>query len=176
MSTFSRLVDRFLTEWFALDPLAATHAGKHEHDDRWPDWTDAGDEERVAWARRQRGDLQALRDADLTFEEQIDRDRLLLLLDDLEYEARAADDAWQPLDWVYRLGDGLFALIARDFAPPAVRLASLTARLEGIPGVIDAAKARIGSRADLTPSRLHTDVALLNLDGIADLIGEGMAL
>jgi uncharacterized protein (DUF885 family) len=176
MTAFTDLVDRFLAGHFRLDPLAATHAGVHDYDDRWPDWTTAGVEERLDWARGMRRELDELPDGGLSGDERIDRDRLRLVLDDLEYEARSADDAWQPLDWVYRLGDGIFALIARDFAPPAARVASLAARLEGLPGVIEAAKERIGSLPDLAPSRLHTDIALLNLDGIGDLIGEGLAL
>ena len=175
MTTFSELVDAFLAESFRLDPLEATNAGVHEHDSRWPDWTTRGIEERVgaadAWTRR----LDELDPASLTPDEAIDRERLLLELDDRRYDARFEDDAWDPMTWVYRLGDGLFTLLARDFAPPPARLASFAGRLEGMTAVVAAAKERLGS-GDVPPSRFHTDIGLLNLAGVEALIDEGLEL
>ena len=81
------------------------------------------------------------------------------------------------MTWVYRLGDGLFTLVSREFAPPADRLASFTGRLEGIPGVVAASKERLASGAAGVPvSRFHTDIAILNLAGIEDLVGQGLSL
>jgi uncharacterized protein (DUF885 family) len=101
----------------------------------------------------------------------------LLELGDRKYEAGFADDAWDPMTWIYRLGDGLFTLLAREFAPPAVRLESFAGRLEGIPAVIAAARERLASGAAGAPvSRFHTDIALLNLAGVDDLIDEGLGL
>ena len=185
MTTFSGLVDELLADSFRLDPLEATNAGVHDHDARWPDWTRRGAEERLDAANAWTARLEAL-DADardgtagveasLTAEEAIDRDRLLLTMTDRRYEARSGDDTWDPMTWIYRLGDGLFTLLARDFAPPADRLASFAGRLEGIPGVVGAAKERLGS-TDVPVSRFHTDVGLRNIAGIEDLIAEGLAL
>ena len=58
-----------------------------------------------------------------------------------ETELRA--EAWDPLAWVYLLGDGIHLLLAREFAPLGVRLASAAERIEGIPAVLDAARARL---------------------------------
>jgi uncharacterized protein (DUF885 family) len=81
------------------------------------------------------------------------------------------------MTWVYRLGDGLFTLLAREFAPPAARLESFAGRLEGLPAVVTAAKERLASGEGGVPvSRFHTDIALLNLAGVDDLIDEGLAL
>jgi uncharacterized protein (DUF885 family) len=177
MVAFDELAREFIGESFQLDPLAATNAGVHDHDARWPDWTDAGIAQRLAFVERWRARLEALREDDLTADEAIDRERLLLELGDRAYEARFAADAWDPMTWIYRLGDGLFTLLAREFAPPAVRLASFAGRLEGIPAVVDAARARLTSGAAGVPvSRFHTDIALLNLAGVEDLITEGLAL
>src|SRR5215217_2932386 len=109
MGAFADLVREFLAESFRLDPLEATNAGNHEHDDRWPDWSAAGVAERLAWIDRWRARLEALA-GDLTPDEAIDRDRLLLELGDRRYEAEFAEDTWDPLIWTYRLGDGLFTL------------------------------------------------------------------
>ena len=52
MSDFAARLDAFLDEFFRLNPLHATAAGNHDHDHRWPDLTDAGREERLAFADR----------------------------------------------------------------------------------------------------------------------------
>jgi len=122
VSTLAELVPTFLEEAFRLDPVAATNAGIHEHDARWPDWSSAGIAEALAWGDGWRERLTAL-GPDLGADEAIDRDRLLLVLDNDRFAADLAEDTWNPQVWVYRLGDGLFTLLAREFAPPAGRLA-----------------------------------------------------
>jgi hypothetical protein len=177
MAAFDALAREFIAESFRLDPLEATNAGVHDHDARWPDWTGDGIAGRLAFVERWRGRLEAIPPADLTADESIDRDRLLLELGNRAYEARFAADAWDPMTWVYRLGDGLFTLLAREFAPPASRLASFAGRLEGIPGVVEAARGRLTSGAAGVPvSRFHADIALVNLAGIEDLVAEGLGL
>ena len=176
VTAFSELVDQFLADAFRLDPLEATNAGIHDHDARWPDWTAAGLEARLGFADRWQARLEALDPASLSRDEAIDRERMLLDLGDRRYEVRFAEDAWDPMTWVYRLGDGLFTLLAREFAPPATRLTSFAGRLEGIPGVVAAAKERIGAEREVPVARFHTDIALLNLAGVDDLVREGLDL
>ncbi|HEY2916609.1 MAG TPA: DUF885 domain-containing protein, partial [Candidatus Limnocylindrales bacterium] len=171
------LVRDFLTESFRLDPLEATNAGVHEHDAVWPDWSEAGIAERLAFVDRWTSRLEAIPPEALSADDAIDRDRLLLELGDRRYEARFAADAWDPMTWVYRLGDGLFTLLSREFAPPSARLASFQGRLEGLPAVLAAARQRLGAAdAGVPVARFHTDIALLNLAGVEDLIDEGLAL
>jgi uncharacterized protein (DUF885 family) len=176
VTTLSDVVSTFLAESFRLDPLEATNAGNHEHDARWPDWSAAGIVERLEWGAGWTRRLQALPAEGLELDDAVDRDRLLLLLDAERGAAEAAEDTWDPVIWVYRLGDGLFTLVSREFAPPADRLASVAGRLEGLPAVVAAAKARLGSTAGVPVSRFHTDVALRNLGGVDELINEAIQL
>jgi len=177
MGTFAELASEFMAESFALDPLEATNAGAHDHDHRWPDWSAEGIASQVAFCERWQARLVALAASTLSADEAIDRDRLLLQLDDRRFEtAEIGQDAWDPLTWVYRLGDGLFPLIAREFAPPAQRLSSIAGRLEGMPDVIEAARARLGALDGVPVARLHTDIALRNFSGVDDLIGEALGL
>ncbi|HYN70581.1 MAG TPA: DUF885 family protein, partial [Candidatus Eisenbacteria bacterium] len=177
MGTFAELASEFIAESFELDPLEATNAGVHDHDARWPDWSAAGIERQLAFCERWHARLGAVPIASLSADEAIDRDRLLLQLDERRFEAEEmGQDAWDPLTWVYRLGDGLFPLIAREFAPPVERLASIAGRLEGIPDVIAAARERLGALDGVPVARLHTDIALRNFNGVEVLIGEALAL
>jgi uncharacterized protein (DUF885 family) len=176
LTAFAELANEFFAESFALDPLEATNAGVHDHDGRWPDWGPEGVAARLAFCDRWQERLESL-GADLTPDELIDRDRLLLELDARRFEtSEIAEDTWDPLHWVYVLGDGLFPLIARNYAPVPDRLAFLADRIAGIPAVLEAARARLVGKDDVPVSRLHTDIALRNYDGVSDLIGQALDL
>jgi uncharacterized protein (DUF885 family) len=57
-----------------------------------------------------------------------------------------------------------------------VRLASVAGRLEGIPRVIDDARAVLGSHPGRPVSRLHAEVAAQRIDGVAGLAREAVAM
>jgi len=174
---FDILVGSYLQDAFRLDPLAATAAGVHDHDGEWPDLSPAGLRAAAEAIDRWRARFAALEAAELTFDQAIDRDRLVAVLAVQRYRlVDGLDHAWDPLWWIYVLGDGLFGLLAREFAPPADRLASVAGRLAGVPGVIDAAVAALGSVPALPVSRFHTERALGDLDGIPHLIDEALTL
>lgn len=177
MTTFSRFVGRHLDDAFALDPLLATGVGIHDHDARWPDLSAAGRAATLARLDGWTAELSAIDPADLAADEVIDRDRLLALFAAQRFElTELRSDAWDPLGWVYVLGDGLFGLLSREFAPAAERLASVAGRLEGIPAVLSAATSTLGSAPDVPVSRLHAERAIVDLPGIGSLIDEGLAL
>ena len=62
MSDFSARVDAFLAEYFSLQPLAATSAGMHEHDSRWPSLTEDGRGIRLAFYDRWTAELSSIDD------------------------------------------------------------------------------------------------------------------
>lgn len=175
MSDFSSSVEAFLDEFFRLDPVSATAAGMHAHDGRWPDVTEAGRRERLAFIDRWEDEFRAPPDTGLTADERIDRDLLLLELDAMRFnETELREETWDPLAWVYLLGGGIFPLLAREFAPLAERLGSIAARLEGIPAVLSAARAQLGSHPTRPVSQLHTETALKQLAGIAELAADAV--
>ncbi len=177
MSSFPDLTAAFFEEFFRLDPISATAAGMHAHDGRWPDLSEAGRAEQLAAARRWTATLEAIPEAELERDEAIDRRLLLMVLDEIEFgETELRQLAWDPLEWVYLLGSGIFPLIAREFAPLADRLVALAGRLEGVAAVVEAALAVLIGTPDGRPvSRLHTETALAQLPGIAELIGDALA-
>ena len=127
MSQFGGRVEEFLDEFFHLYPVAATATGMHAVDGEWPDLSEAGRAARLNFADRWSRELRGLADADLTPDERLDRDLLLSELAELLFdETELREDAWDALGYVYLLGGGLFPLLARDFAPLATRLASVS--------------------------------------------------
>jgi uncharacterized protein (DUF885 family) len=175
VSDFAARVDTFLDEYFALHPLSATAAGMHAHDGEWPDATEAGRARRLAFYERWAGELAAVPVDGLSTDERIDRDLLVGELAAHRFgEEVLREDTWSPLEWVYMLGDGLFSLIAREFAPLPDRLASIAGRVEALPGLLGEARATLGS-SDRQVSRLHTEKAIAQWSGIADLIDDALA-
>ena len=169
MTAFDDIVASLLDELFALRPDLATAVGDHRYDDRWPDTSEAGRQERLAFAARWTATFSALEAATLAADEQVDRDLVLGELAALRFtEAELRQETWDPLAWVYLLGMGLLPLTTREFAPLHVRLASMAGRLEGIPRIIADAQETLGS-GSRPVSRLHAEVAGQRISGIADL-------
>ena len=174
-SAFARRIDAFLAEFFRLHPLHATAAGMHAHDAEWPDLTERGRSERLAFAERWQAELAGFAADDLTRDERVDRDLLLSELDGIRFaETDLRQEAWDPLEWVYLLGGGIFPLIAREFAPLADRLASAAGRLEGIRNVVEAARTGLIGLPGRPVSAFHTETALKQLSGIAELADDAV--
>ncbi|MEI8332713.1 MAG: DUF885 domain-containing protein [Chloroflexota bacterium] len=177
MSDLSARADSFLAEYFALSPLDATEAGEHSHDGRWPDLTVAGRLARIAFVDRWEAELRSLDPAGLAPDDSVDRDLLLDQLAAIRFEvSELRQERWDPLAWVYLIGGGIFPLLVREFAPVAVRLGSVTARLEGLPAVVDAAIAELRGIPGRPVSRLHTEVALVGIAGLTELVDDAEAL
>jgi uncharacterized protein (DUF885 family) len=177
MSTFSDTFTGFLDAFVELDPVAATSIGDHRHDGRWPDLSPAGHENRLAFIDRWRSTFEAFTNGDLSPGEVIDRDLVVGELDAWRFaETELCEDTWNPLEWVYLLGSGIFPLVARDFAPLAARLESVAARLESLELVTDAARERlIGAGPGRPVGKFQTESALDQLPGISELIDEALA-
>jgi uncharacterized protein (DUF885 family) len=178
MSEFAARLEAYLDEYFRMEPIVATAAGLHDHDGRWPEVTEASRATRLEFFDRWTRALTAFDEAVLSPDERIDRDLVLLELDAGRFFTDVLrEETWSALEWVYLLGAGIFPLVAREFAPPDVRLASATARLEGLPAVLDAAREALGAEtARPRPlDRFHAETALKQLAGIADLVDDVVA-
>ena len=174
-ATFGEAFASFLDEYFERYPVTATATGDHRFDATWPDATEAGRLDRLAFIDRWREAFAAL--GGLTADDAIDRDLLLGELDAARFaEGELREDAWNPLDWVYLLGEGLFGLLSREFAPLAERLASVAGRLEGMPAVVDGAKAALVGVDGRPVARFQTETAISNLPGVGELIDEAIGL
>ncbi len=175
MASFADTFDRFLDAFVALEPVAATSIGDHRHDGRWPDLSARGREERLAFIARWHSAFAVAEAADAP--ETIDRDLVLGELEAMRFgETELREDAWDPLTWVYLFGDGIFPLLAREFAPLADRLSSVAGRLETIGEVTAAARASlVGAGPDRPVGRLQTEVAIEQLPGVVELIDEAVA-
>jgi uncharacterized protein (DUF885 family) len=177
MTDFQRQFSTFLDEFAADQPVAATTIGDHRYDGRWPDVSESGRSASLARIDRWLEVFKGMDPAGLAPDDAIDRD---LLVSELEAErfdhTELQDERWDPLTWVYLIGEGLFPLIAQEFAPLAQRLTSLTERLERMPELLAGAAAVIGPADDGRPvGRLQTETAIAQLPGVLELIDDGLA-
>jgi uncharacterized protein DUF885 len=176
VTAFNDLVATFLDELFALQPDYATWVGDHRHDGRWPDMSETGRDARLAFLDRWQAQFVAVDPAPLSADDRIDRELMLGELDAFRFaEAELREETWAPMLWIYLIGGGLHPLLARDFAPLAVRLGSVTERLEGVPALLDQARAVVGSNPDRAVSKLHAETAGKRIGGVASLARDAVA-
>ena len=176
MTEFSDAVDAFLDALFRIDPLRATAAGMHAHDSAWPDLSEAGRLARLAFVAEWDGRFAAFPANALSPDDAIDRDLIRMELAAAQFaETELREETWSPLAWVYVLGDGLFSLLAREFAPLGERLASVASRLEGFPAILAAAREQLVGHAGRPIAKLHTETALRQLAGIVELIDDAQS-
>jgi uncharacterized protein (DUF885 family) len=175
---FPALVDELLSDYYRLWPTHATELGMHEHDADWPDLTDAGHAERVAFLRQASARLDAVDRSALSHDDAIDHEVLTDAIAAIGFSVEELrEDRWNPMAYVYLFGGGLFSLLAREFAPLDVRLTSAVARLRGLPAALDAARANLcaprdagaGTGAAREVSRYHTERAIHLMGGVTDL-------
>jgi uncharacterized protein (DUF885 family) len=131
---FEALAQRYLKEAPEQSPVGATGLGDHRFDDRLDDVSAAGWQARLAFTERYLASLGPLDRAQLSRANQVDA---LLLRHDLEYDRwrfeTLQDWRWNPLIYTRIAGDGLYTLLAREFAPAPERLKNVGKRLDELP-------------------------------------------
>ena len=167
-TAYEQLVQARFDWLMAAHPVLATSLGIHDHDERLGSRTRAAMDEQIAESRRYLADLDALDpsalSADLAFEREIALlgARRAVFDDDVqrqwEQRASAMDD----------VGDGIFIIFARDFAPLERRLEAITGRLEDAPRLLREAPELLGPR----PVRMWNELELESAAEVGGLLDE----
>jgi hypothetical protein len=164
-------VDEYFKALFEWSPSAATATGFHQYDSKFEDFSAAAVDRRVDKLRALQSDLARLRSGQMPANEQIDAEILegqihaeLLDLETLQ--------SWRhnPMNYVELPGGAVDGLMKRNFAPPAERLRSVIARLQGVPALMDAMKANIQN-----PPHEFTDLAFRIAHGSVGFFKESVA-
>lgn len=158
---FDRTIERWFRDQLAMHPEVATFLGLHDHDADLPaGGRDAIDEE-VAFFRRTIDELSSFDPGELTPERALDRDLAI-------HQARLGV-FWQTeyrtwtgsSDAAEHIGEALFPLFTRDFAPLPERIASIASRLEAAPRYLREARGRVTE-----PVRLWTEIDLESTEAL----------
>ena len=175
-TAFDHALHKLLDDLFATQPVWATAMGFHAYDNQWPDVSEQGRNNRLAMLRHHRARLQALTENELSPAERIDRGIALEAIDAAEFEeADLRNEAWDPLSYVYMAGSGLFNLLAREYGPWRHRGRAFLGRVAGLPVLFDAAARALTGAHGRPVALLHTETAVAQIAGIADLVDQGLA-
>jgi len=173
---FRAVVDDLLDGFFSHYRVLATAKGNHDHDGEWDDLSDAGRRERLEWIGRMQSTIDGLDDAALSRDERVDRRILGDYLAAMRFSEETLDEgSWHPLMYVYLFGEGLFGLLAREFAPIEQRLRSAAGRMRGLPLALDQARSRLEAGGPRPVSQLHAQKAVERLPGVTELIDTAVA-
>ena len=152
---FETLVNERFERLLRDFPTFGTWLGIHGDDDKLGDFSRAGKLEQTALEHRFLDQVRAIDPAGMSEAFRFERELSINasergLFDDevhrvWERRASASDE----------IGDGLFLLFARDFAPLPSRLVSIAGRLEEAPRVLLEARSRMGDR----PVRLWNEAS-----------------
>lgn len=148
-TAFLDLVRQFVYDRFALDPVAATIAGVHQHDHELGDVTEAGWGKRRAFSEEWLARFEQIDPATLSAAQVVDRD---LVLAELRGErALAPFERWRRDPTLYAgvVTRGAYFALMREYQPMEERLALLAERLSHAPAALDAARANLD--ASLVP-------------------------
>jgi len=168
---FQKIAQDYIEALLQANPEYATSLGDHRLDDKLTDYSDDAVAKALARAKDFRQQLEAFSDlTKLTGPNRVD---VRLLKDNIDNEIFGIEELkereWNPLLYNESLANSLYLLVARDFAAPEKRAASIRARMEKIPAVIAQAKANLKN-----PPRVFTETAIDQTQGSIALIKEGL--
>jgi uncharacterized protein (DUF885 family) len=166
--TFDTLVTERFNRIVRESPMLATYLGIHEYDGHLAVFSRAAKLGEIEAERRFLSDVEAIDPDELSEPFRIERELAILSA------RRAVFNGDVHRVWERRasasdeVGDALFLLFAREFAPLSERLTSMTQRLEEAPRVLTQARERLGDR----PVRLWNEMELKSVASMPALFAE----
>ena len=165
---FWDLVEERVVSLVTTHPEVGTFLGIHAHDGRLPSGERDAVLDEIASERAHLAAIEGLDDAGLSpvarFERDLQAHNVRKALFELETH-RVWERRGTAMDTV---GDSLFSLFARDFAPLAERLASMTSRLEAVPAFLAESRSRLAA----APVRTWQELEIQAADEMPALYGE----
>ncbi len=152
---FDAIVREFFFRFMELEPVMATFLGVHEHDGRLPEGTRRHIQEETRLVREFRDEVESIPPESLSRDRRIDRG---LAIQSAELAIFQFEEfrSWEKSDGVPdTVGEGIFLLLARDFAPLEQRLESVASRLEEVPAFESRSRELLSD-----PVRIWVEIAL----------------
>ena len=141
---FQALSRRWLDQSMRLSPIAATQAGDHRFDKQIDDVSASGRQRVLQFNQSMLRDLERIEMGALSRANQVDA---LMLANELRSNIWSIEVsqgwAWNPLYYHNKIGDALYPLMARPFAPVATQLEAATARMRLAPRIFAEARRQL---------------------------------
>ena len=168
---FQKIAHDYIGQELQANPEEATELGDHRFDGELTDYSAEARAKGLATQKEFRDKLNAFDGSQLTGANNVD---FRILKENIDYKIFQAEELkepdWNLLIYMQSLANSCYLLVARDFATPEKRIASLRQRMEAIPRVIAQAKANLQH-----PPRVHTETAIEQTQGAIGLVREGLA-
>ena len=165
---FEQVVHDFYEHYLATHPEEATQLGDHRFDRKSGDPSAAGVAADRRLYRHTLDLIQAIPAASLPLDHAVDRE---ILENDLRarlYDIEVLKTyTWQVTD--YSATEGIYVLLAREFAPMKQRLAAANLRLQAVPKVLAAAKQNLQH-----PPRVYTETAIAQNKGAISFVQDDL--
>ncbi len=165
---FITLAQQHLERLLELNPEWATSLGDHRFDGMVSDLSEQGYEERANFNRDTLDALRKIKPGQLSPANRIDHAILTEACESAVFEiTELREHRWNPT--LYNPGDGLYNILARDYAPLAERLLAVKSRLAALPQTLAAARANLEN-----PPRVMTETAISQNPGVINLVMDGL--
>ena len=152
---FAKFVDTYFDSLYSFSPSQGTAAGFHQYDSKVEDLSAANFTRRIATLHSLQSQLDSIRSGNLVLDDSIDAAFIDgAIKSELQDEEEIANWKKNPMTYVGLPGNAVDLLMKRNFAPPAERLKSVTARLRGVPAVLAEMRVNV-----VNPPREFTDLA-----------------
>lgn len=166
MTEFARCARAIINDVLKHEPIEATWAGVHDYDAEYPDVTLDGFAFQQTRAKTHLDTLRRWKPDDLSQSDAIDWH---LLVSKFEVQLRESEQLQNhkhsPSLYPNIAIEGIYSLLARDYAPLRERLPALTSRLSKIPAIFSAARTNL-KRAP----HIWREIAIEETDGGAEFL------
>ncbi|MDQ6718148.1 MAG: DUF885 domain-containing protein [Gemmatimonadota bacterium] len=154
---FATFVDAYFDSLYAFAPTQGTAAGFHQYDSKVEDFSKATMSRRIATLHWLQGQLDSIRVPANKLELDDSIDAAILggnIKSELQDEETLGNWKKNPMQYVGLPGSAVDLLMKRNFASPADRLKDVTARLRGVPTVLNEMRENV-----VNPPKEFTDLA-----------------
>jgi uncharacterized protein (DUF885 family) len=161
---YEAVANNFIEKLLVTHPETASAMGDHRYDSRSSDYSLHGIAAERALYHRTLDQLTAIPAKDLSADDAVDSVILQNELHSRLFDIEVMNvPAREPL--YYNPSQGLYILLARDYAPLKQRLEAVNARLQAIPTILAAARKNLK-----TPPRVFTETAIKQNQGAISMV------
>ncbi len=137
---FLKISQHYAKELLCRNPVLATWSGTHQYDGLLPETGAEAVENQIAFLREMRDAFTALSENELSIDEKIDRHAMIHFANEKLFWEEDLGRWKYGRDLAMQIGESLFLLFSRDFAPVTDRVQSMIMRLRAVPVFLMASK------------------------------------
>jgi len=161
---FAAVVSEYARGYYAFEPSWATTSGLHQYDSLLGDRSRAAIDAEIARTRRSLAETKRIDPRRLSDATRIDYDLFSRQVEGHLFDLTEIR-RWENDPSTYNYAEGIFALVARSFAPPEDRLRSVIARLKQVPRLLESGKQNVKN-----PPAMFAQLAAEDFEGSIEFL------